>query len=84
MREFFTPEDLWICEPSPEAIAKSILTIADGAAYPVDWEQTRQKVVDTFSVNRYQEVVNKVLEKASQDLRLKTTSEVEQEISAAH
>ena len=85
LKEFFEPEtDLWTCETSPEAIAESIIKIADGAAYPVNWEQTRQKVVDTFSVNRYQEVVGQVLEKTSQDLRLKITSEVEQEMSAAH
>ena len=85
LQEFLNPEtDLWTCEPSPEAIAESILTIANGAAYPVDWEQTRRKVLDTFSVNRYQEVISKVLEEASQDLRLKTTSDVEQEMSAAH
>lgn len=85
LQEFLNSEtDLWTCEPSPQAIAESILTIASGTAYPVDWKQTRQKVLDTFSVNRYQEVVSRVLEKASQDLWLKTTSDVEQEISAAH
>ena len=85
LQEFLNPEtDLWTCEPSSQAIAESILTIASGTAYPVDWKQTRQKVLDTFSVNRYQEVVSKVLEQASQDLWLKTTSDVEQEISAAH
>jgi glycosyltransferase involved in cell wall biosynthesis len=65
LSEFFNPEtDLWVCEPSPEAIAESILTIARGVAYPVDWEQTRQKVLNTFSVARYQEVVSNVLERA--------------------
>lgn len=64
LEEFFNPEtDLWTCEPSPESIAQSILTIARGAAYPVNWEQTRQKAVDTFSVARYQEVLSKVLSK---------------------
>ena len=64
LKEFFNPEtDFWVCEPSPESIAESILTIANGAAHPVDWEQTRQKVLGTFSVARYQEVVSKVLEK---------------------
>lgn len=85
LKEFFEPEtDLWTCAPSPESIAESIVAIANGTAYPVDWKQTRQKVLDTFSVTRYQEVVGQVLEKASQDLWLKTTSEVEQEMSAAH
>jgi len=65
LREFFNPEtDFWTCEPTPELIAASILNIASGAAYPVDWEETRQKVLDTFSVHRYQEVMRKILEKA--------------------
>jgi glycosyltransferase involved in cell wall biosynthesis len=69
LREFFNPEtDFWTCEPSPESIAESILVIAGGAAYPVDWEQTRQKVLNTFSVARYQEVVSKVLEKTTGNL----------------
>ena len=64
LREFFDPEtDLWTCEPSPESIAESILTIAGGTAHPVNWEQTRQKVLSTFSVAHYQEVVSKVLER---------------------
>lgn len=64
LREFFNPEtDLWTCEPSPEAIAESILAIAKGTAPVVNWEQTRQKVLSTFSAERYREVVNEVLEK---------------------
>ena len=82
LQEFLNPEtDLWICEPSPEAIAESILTIANGAAYSVDWEQTRQKVLDTFSVNRYQEVVSKVLEKVTDDLSGRATSEVDRKLA---
>lgn len=85
LQEFVNPEiDLWTCEHTPKAIAESILAIANGEAYPVQWKQTRQKVVDTFSMARYQEVLGKVLEKASQNFRLKTTSEVEQEMSVAH
>jgi len=69
LKEFFNPEaDLWTCEPSPESIAEFIFTIATGAAHPVDWQFTRQKVQSTFSVARYQEVVNKVLEGVSHDL----------------
>lgn len=85
LREFFNPEtDLWTCEPSPESIAESVLTIADGAAYPVDWEQTRQKVQDTFSVTHYQEVVSKVLERATNDLLGGETSNVESGVFATH
>jgi glycosyltransferase involved in cell wall biosynthesis len=68
LKEFFNPEDLWVCDTSPEAIAESILTIAGGAARPVDWEQTRQKVLSTFSIARYQEVVSKVLGRVTDDL----------------
>ena len=78
LQEFLNPEtELWICDPSPESIAESILTIANGAAYPVDWEQTRQKVLDTFSVNRYQEVVGKVLERVTDDLSGREISDVQ-------
>lgn len=64
LQEFFNPAtDFWTCDPSPEAIAESILLIASGTAYPVDWLQTRQKVLDTFSVVKYQKVVNQVLQK---------------------
>ena len=69
LREFFNPEtDFWTCEPSPDSIAESILTIVSGAAYPVDWEQTRQKVLGRFSVAQYQEVVSKVLRRVTDDL----------------
>lgn len=85
LREFFNPEtDLWTCEPSPESIAESVLTIAGGAAYPVDWEQTRQKVQDTFSVTHYQEVVSKVLERATNALLGGETSNVGSGVFATH
>ncbi len=78
LQEFLNPEtDLWTCETSPEAIADSIFTIANGAAYPVDWEQTRLKVLDTFSVNRYQEVISKVLERVTNDLSGREISDVQ-------
>ena len=81
LKEFFEPEkDLWTCEPSPKSIAESIITIAKGAAYPVNWEQTRQKVLDTFSIDRYQEVVNKVLERVADDLWGKETTEVDSRV----
>ena len=84
LREFFNPEDLWTCEPSPESIAASILTIAEGTASPVDWEQTRQKVLSTFSVAQYQEVVSKVLKRATDDLLGQATSNVESGVLATH
>ena len=68
LNEFFNPKDLCTCEPSPESIAKSIRAIASGEACDVAWSQTRQKVLETFSVNRYQKVVHQVLERATDDL----------------
>jgi glycosyltransferase involved in cell wall biosynthesis len=69
LSEFFNPKiDLWTCEPTPESIAASIRKIAGGAAEPVDWEQTRQKVLNKFSVAQYQEVVSKILAKATDKL----------------
>ena len=66
INEFLNPEtDLWTCEPSPESIAESISAIASGKAPAVDWEHTRQKVLKTFSVTRYQKVVHQVLERAT-------------------
>ncbi|MEM8829547.1 MAG: glycosyltransferase family 1 protein [Cyanobacteria bacterium P01_G01_bin.19] len=67
LKEFFEPDDLWTCQPKPDAIAQSIQSIAKGSAASVDWEKTRLKVLDTFSINRYQEVVAKVLTSASND-----------------
>ena len=64
--EFLAPEiDLWTCEPFPESISDAIFTIISGAAHPVDWQQTRQKVLNTFSVNQYQKVVSEVLSKVT-------------------
>lgn len=69
LNEFFDPEvDFWTCEPSPASIAEAILQIAAGTAYPVNWEQTRQKALNTFSAARYSEVLNQVIEKAADKL----------------
>ncbi|PSB65198.1 hypothetical protein DSM107010_41920 [Chroococcidiopsis cubana SAG 39.79] len=69
LREFFNPEtELWTCENTPESIAESILSIASGSAYSVDWKQTREKVLETFSLARYTEVVSEVLAKATNNL----------------
>lgn len=85
LKEFFNPEtDFWACEPSPESIAESILTIADGTAHAVDWEQTRQKVLSKFSVAQYQEVVNKVLRKVTDDLLTTKKLDIESKIFANH
>ncbi|MGL5942329.1 MAG: glycosyltransferase [Waterburya sp.] len=85
LKEFFNPEkDLWTCEPNPESMAQTIMAITNNTANPVNWEQTRQKVLETFSVTRYQEVVETVIQKASQNASLKTNSEVEPEMSIVH
>lgn len=84
LREFFNPEDLWVCEPSPDSIAASILAIAGGAAYPVNWEQTRQKVLSRFSVAQYQEVVSKVLGKVKNNLLIEKSSDIESRVLATH
>jgi len=83
LREFFNPEnDFWACEPAPESIAASILTIAGGTAHPVDWEQTRQKVLNIFSVARYQEVVSKVLEGVMNELSGEDSSNIPNRVLA--
>lgn len=80
LKEFFNPKtDLWTCEPAPESIAESILNIASGTASPVNWEQTRQKVLKTFSINRYQRVVSEVLGRATAGL-LETETSVSSDV----
>jgi glycosyltransferase involved in cell wall biosynthesis len=70
LKEFLNPEvDFWTCEPTGESIAQTILAIINGTAPAVDWEQTRQKALNTFSLTRYQEVVTKVLDKVEDDLQ---------------
>ena len=64
LEEFFSPEDLWTCESDPESIARAILTVVDGTISQVNWLKTRAKVWKTFSMSRYQQVVNQVLDKA--------------------
>ncbi len=68
LEEFFSSEDLWTCEILPESIANRILEIAGGNVYPVDWLRTREKVLTQFSLVRYREVVNQVLNKIARDL----------------
>ena len=81
LNEFFEPEtDLWTCENSPESIAESIVAIAEGTAHPVDWEQTRQKVLNTFSVARYQEVVSQVLAQAINNFEEREISAVQNNV----
>ena len=78
LKEFFEPEtDLWTCENSPESIAESIVAITQGTANPVYWEQTRQKVLNTFSVTRYQEVVSQVLDQAINNFEEREISDVQ-------
>ncbi|MDJ0569296.1 MAG: glycosyltransferase [Pleurocapsa sp. MO_192.B19] len=81
LKEFFEPEtDLWTCENSSESIAESIVAIAEGTAHPVDWEQTRQKVLNTFSVTRYQEVVSQVLDQAINNFEEREISAVQNSV----
>jgi glycosyltransferase involved in cell wall biosynthesis len=85
LKEFFNPEtDFWTCEPSSEAIVASVLHVINGTAYPVDWEQTRQKVINTFSVARYQEVLKQVLEKATPKLLREETTNTESKVLATN
>ena len=65
LNEFFASNDLWTCQPHPEAIAQAITAIAEGSAPAVDWQTTRTKVLKTFSVTKYREVVQQVLERAT-------------------
>ena len=65
LNEFFDPDDLWTCQPTPKAIADAIVTIARGSAHSVDWQTTRAKVLTTFSVTKYRDVVQRVLARAT-------------------
>ncbi|MBD2577589.1 glycosyltransferase [Oscillatoria sp. FACHB-1406] len=68
--EFFESEvDLWMCEPFSEAIAEAIAAIANGTAYPVNWEQTRQKALNAFSLAHYRNVLQKVFCQVEADLQ---------------
>ncbi|MFQ5964654.1 MAG: glycosyltransferase family 1 protein [Candidatus Scalinduaceae bacterium] len=70
IEEFFNSDvDLWTCEPSPESIAEAVIAIVNGHTYPVNWEQTRQKVLNTFSLAHYRKIVNKVLRLVEDDLQ---------------
>lgn len=69
LTEFFNPEvDFWTCEPSVESMVASIFNIINGTAYPVNWEQSRQKVANTFNADRYREVLKQVLGRATPNL----------------
>ncbi|MEO0373867.1 MAG: glycosyltransferase family 1 protein [Cyanobacteria bacterium P01_A01_bin.17] len=66
LSEFFDPEaDFWTCEPQGKAIAQMVLQVLQGKAPPVNWEQTRQKVLQTFSVSQYQQIVSDAIAKAT-------------------
>lgn len=68
LTEFFNPQtDLWTCETSPVSIAETVMKIIGGMVHPVDWLQTRQKVLSTFSVTQYQMVVSRILSKIADD-----------------
>ncbi|CAA9569049.1 hypothetical protein AVDCRST_MAG81-1565 [uncultured Synechococcales cyanobacterium] len=65
LREFFEPEiDFWTCEPSPKAISEAIIALISNTPTPVDWQQTRQKVLSIFSVTHYKKIVAEVLDRS--------------------
>lgn len=62
LREFFKIDiDLWASSSEPEDIALKIMNIANGKAPSVDWELTREKVMETFNFTRYQEIIDEIL-----------------------
>lgn len=68
LTEFFDPQiDLWTCEPSPMSIAETIMKIISGMVHSVNWDQTRQKVLSTFSITQYQMAVSRILGKIADD-----------------
>ncbi len=68
LTEFFNPQtDLWTCEPSPVSIAETVMKIIGGMVHSVDWLQTRQKVLSTFSITQYQMAVSRILSKITDD-----------------
>ncbi len=67
--EFFDPEvDLWTCESTPEIIANTISQIYEKTIYQVDWAKTREKVCQIFSVNKYHQMVEQVLNTVVYDI----------------
>lgn len=68
LTEFFNPQtDLWTCEPSSVSIAETVMKIIGGMVHSVDWLQTRQKVLNTFSITQYQMAVSRILSKIADD-----------------
>jgi glycosyltransferase involved in cell wall biosynthesis len=69
LKEFFEVEsDLWICDPTPAAMAQAITDIYHQKAYPVDWAKTRNKVLAKFNAKNYQETISQILNQIEQDL----------------
>jgi glycosyltransferase involved in cell wall biosynthesis len=67
--EFFNVDsDLWTCEPDPDAMATAIEQIYHQQAPAVNWDKTREKVIDTFNAQNYRTVVSQVLDQVSQSL----------------
>lgn len=62
LNEFFEPtEDIWVCTPDPDDIARAITEIFENTIYPVNWSATREKVLDTFSIATYHRVIDQVI-----------------------
>lgn len=69
LTEFFNLKtDVWTCETSPHSIAQMINKIIEGKANPVNWNQTRQNVLSTFSIIQYQTVVSRILARIANDI----------------
>ncbi|EKV02606.1 glycosyl transferase group 1 [Leptolyngbya sp. PCC 7375] len=69
LKEFFDPDvDFWSCEASPEVMADTITQIYKKIAYQVDWNKTREKVLQTFSVRNYHQSITQVLNSVKAEL----------------
>ena len=67
--EFFDiSNDLWTCEPNAESLAQGIWAIGHDTVQSVDWQKTRDKVLNTFSLERYKKVVDEVLRQIASQL----------------
>ncbi len=69
LKEFFDPEiDFWTCPATPDHIADAISHIATQTAQPIDWSKSREKVLNTFSLNRYHQTIKQVMNTISQTI----------------
>lgn len=65
IQEFFdTDVDLWTSSGKPEDIASKIIDIADHKAPAIDWQRTRDKVLETFNFSQYKAALDQIMEAA--------------------